>query len=86
VNEVVKQRLGGLHSAKVILYSVDFAEIERMQHDGDWSAAGRLLGDAARALQAAGADFLVSTTFSFFSGLPNSCGRDHHHRSGSRRP
>lgn len=61
-NEVVKERLGGLHSAKVILYSVDFAEIERMQRDGDWHAAGSLLGAAARSLQAAGADFLVLCT------------------------
>lgn len=61
-NEVVKERLGGLHSAKVILYSVDFAEIERMQQDDDWKAAGRLLAEAARSLQAAGADFLVLCT------------------------
>jgi aspartate racemase len=47
VNEVVKERLGGLHSAKVILYSVNFAEVERMQHNGDWDAAGRLLAVAA---------------------------------------
>jgi aspartate racemase len=62
VNEVVKERLGGLHSAKVILYSVDFSEVERMQQDGDWPAAGTLLADAARSLQAAGADFLVLCT------------------------
>jgi aspartate racemase len=62
VNETVKARLGGLHSAKIVLYSVDFAEIERMQHRGDWVAAGRLLAAAAQALQAAGADFLVLCT------------------------
>lgn len=62
VNEVVKERLGGLHSAKVILYSVDFAEIERLQHGGDWESAGRLLAAAACSLQAAGAEFLVLCT------------------------
>jgi aspartate racemase len=62
VNETVKQHLGGLHSAKVVLYSVDFHEVERLQHAGDWDAAGVLLANAARALQAAGADFLVLCT------------------------
>jgi aspartate racemase len=62
INEAIKERLGGLHSAKVILYSVDFHEVERLQHSGDWEAAGRLLADAARALESAGADFLVLCT------------------------
>ena len=62
VNEAVKARLGGLHSARVVLYSVDFHEVEVLQRSGDWAAAGRLLADAARALQAAGADFLVLCT------------------------
>lgn len=62
VNETVKQHLGGLHSAKVVLYSVDFHEIERLQHAGDWDAAGAVLADAARSLRAAGADFLVLCT------------------------
>ena len=62
VNEVVKARLGGLHSAKVALLSVDFAEIERLQHAGDWAAAGELLAGSARALEAAGADFVVLCT------------------------
>lgn len=62
INERIKERLGGLHSAKVALYSVDFHEIERLQHAGDWDAAGRLLADAARSLKAAGADFLVLCT------------------------
>jgi aspartate racemase len=62
INEAVKARLGGLHSAKLILYSVDFHDIERLQHAGDWAAAGALLADAARALEAAGADFLVLCT------------------------
>ena len=62
INEAVKARLGGLHSAKIVLYSVDFAEIERLQHRGDWAAAGALLADAARALERAGADFIVLCT------------------------
>jgi aspartate racemase len=62
INETVKARLGGLHSAKLLLYSVDFAEIERLQHDDRWDEAGALLADAARRLEAAGADFLVLCT------------------------
>ncbi|WP_315809090.1 aspartate/glutamate racemase family protein [Pseudomonas sp. C9-3] len=62
INERIKEKLGGLHSAKIALYSVDFHEIERLQHAGDWEAAGRLLADAARSLKAAGADFLVLCT------------------------
>lgn len=62
INETVKQRLGGLHSAKIILYSVDFHEIERLQHAGDWDAAGVKMAEAAQALERAGADFLVLCT------------------------
>lgn len=62
VNEATRDRLGGLHSAKVVLVSVDFHEIERLQHAGDWVAAGERLADAARALQSAGADFMVLCT------------------------
>ena len=62
VNETVKETLGGLHSAKIVLYSVDFHEVEQLQHAGDWDSAGRLLADAARSLEAAGADFLVLCT------------------------
>ncbi len=62
INETVKQRLGGLHSARLVLYSVDFHEIERLQHAGDWNAAGAMLAAAARSLEAAGADFLVLCT------------------------
>lgn len=62
INESIKERLGGLHSAKIMLYSVDFHDIERLQHTGDWESAGRLLGDAARRLEGAGADFLVLCT------------------------
>lgn len=62
INETIKKRLGGLHSAKVVLYSVDFQEIEHLQHQGDWNAAGARLADAAQSLEAAGADFLVICT------------------------
>jgi aspartate racemase len=62
INEFVKERLGGLHSAKLVLYSVDFHEVERLQHAGDWSGAGQLLGTAARSLELAGADCVVICT------------------------
>lgn len=62
INETVKSRLGGLHSAQLVLYSIDFHEIERLQHTGDWAGAGAVLADAARSLEAAGADFLVLCT------------------------
>ena len=62
INETIKQQLGGLHSARIVLYSVDFHEVERLQHAGDWDAAGAMMADAARALQAAGADFIVLCT------------------------
>ena len=62
INELIKARLGGLHSAKLALYSVDFHDIERMQQAGDWGAAGTLLAEAGQALERAGADFLVLCT------------------------
>ena len=62
INEAIKQRLGGLHSAKIILYSVDFHEIEQLQRAGDWEAAGIILAGAARSLETAGAAFLVLCT------------------------
>ncbi len=62
INEGIKARLGGLHSAKVVMYSVDFHEIEQLQRDGDWNVAGERLADAARRLQGAGADLLVLCT------------------------
>lgn len=62
INEGVKQRLGGLHSARLVLYSVDFHDIERLQHADRWDEAGTLLADVGRALQSAGADILVLCT------------------------
>ena len=62
VNETVRERLGGLHSARLLLYSVDFQEIEVLQRTGRWDVAGQRLADAARSLAGAGADFLVLCT------------------------
>ena len=59
INEAIKARLGGLHSARLVLYSVDFEEIARLQHAGDWDAAGNVLADAAQRLERAGAEALV---------------------------
>ncbi|HHW38035.1 MAG TPA: aspartate/glutamate racemase family protein [Bacillales bacterium] len=62
INEEIKNRLGGLHSAKCLLYSVDFEEIERFQAGGEWEKAGKLLGDVAHSLEKGGADFIVICT------------------------
>jgi aspartate racemase len=70
INEAVRARLGGLHSAKLVLVSVDFFEVEALQRAGDWAAAGALLADAARRLHAAGADFLVLCTNTMHTVAP----------------
>jgi aspartate racemase len=62
LNLGVKSSLGGLHSAKILLNSVDFAEIEALQHEGRWDDTAALLADAAIALETAGADFLMICT------------------------
>ena len=62
INETVKERLDGLHSAKCVLYSVDFQEIEECQANGDWEKSGEILGEAAYNLEKAGADFIVICT------------------------
>ena len=62
INETVKEKLGGLHSAKCILYSVDFQEIEECQTSGNWDKSGEILGEAAYSLEKAGADFIVICT------------------------
>ena len=61
-NELVRERLGGLHSARVLLASVDFADIEQLQADGRWDEAGELLAAAAKSLQAGGAELLLICT------------------------
>ncbi|MDR4901580.1 aspartate/glutamate racemase family protein [Bacillus mycoides] len=62
LNEEIKSRLGGLHSAKCLINSVDFEEIERFQSNGDWDGAGEVLGNAAYSLQKGGADFIIICT------------------------
>ena len=62
INEVIKEKLGGLHSAKCVLYSVDFQEIEECQANGNWEKSGEILGEAASNLEKAGADFIVICT------------------------
>ena len=62
INEAVKAALGGLHSARILLYSVDFAEIEACQATGDWDRSAAILGEAAQNLERAGADLLVICT------------------------
>ncbi len=62
INEGVKAKLGGFHSAKICLYSVDFAEIERLQHKGEWSKTASVLSDAAKSVEDGGADFLLICT------------------------
>lgn len=62
INEAVKEKLGGLHSAKIAMISVDFQEIEALQHAGEWEATGDILAQASQQVQAAGADFLVICT------------------------
>ncbi len=62
INEGIKHNLGGLHSAKICLYSVDFDEIEKLQHADDWNAAAMVLADGARKIEAGGANFLIICT------------------------
>jgi amino-acid racemase len=62
INQETKRRLGGHHNARSLMLTVDFAEIEHLQHAGDWDALGGMLGDAARQLERGGADFVVLCT------------------------
>ena len=62
VNQTVKEKLGGLHSAKSVMYSVDFAEIETLQHEGRWDQATQAMITAARHVESGGADFVVICT------------------------
>lgn len=62
INEGIKRVMGGLHSAKIAMYSVDFEPIEQLQHTGDWEGTARVLSEAAMSIQAAGADFLLICT------------------------
>ena len=71
INEGVKKSLGGLHSAKIVLYSVDFEPIEQLQHKGDWEGTANILSEAALKIQAAGADFLVICTNTMHKVAPD---------------
>jgi aspartate racemase len=71
INEGVKQQLGGLHSAKIALYSVNFSEIEQLQHQGDWQATANILSKAALSIEAAGADFLLICTNTMHKVAPD---------------
>ena len=62
INETIKEQLGGLHSAKILLYSVDFAEIEECQANGNWDKSAKILSDIAKCLEVAGADNIVICT------------------------
>ncbi len=62
INELVSKRLGGHHSAKIILYSVDFDEVVKLQHKGDWEKLGEMLAEIARRLEACGADLILICT------------------------
>jgi aspartate racemase len=71
LNELVKERLGGLHSAKVILYSVDFHDIARLQREDCWREAGDEMARAATALQAAGAELIILATNTMHEVAPS---------------
>ena len=70
INEGIKARLGGLHSAKIAMVSVDFQEIEHLQHAGDWHASGEILAAAGQQIEAAGADFLLICTNTMHKVVP----------------
>ncbi|MBG9733841.1 aspartate/glutamate racemase family protein [Paenibacillus alvei] len=71
INEEVKSKRGGLHSAKCLLYSVDFEEIEQYQSEGNWEKAGAVLANAARSLEKGGADFIVICTNTMHKVIDN---------------
>ncbi|PID48129.1 MAG: aspartate racemase [Proteobacteria bacterium] len=71
INEDVKESLGGLHSAKIVMVSVDFGEIERLQKSGDWDKAGEVLGKACKDIQNAGADFILICTNTMHKVVPD---------------
>ena len=62
INRAVRERLGAPHSAKILMHSLDFGEVERLQHAREWEALGRMIGESARSLQAGGADLLIIAT------------------------
>lgn len=70
INTTIKEELGGLHSAKLLLYSVDFSEIEKCQADGDWDKSADILSEAAKSLELAGANFIVICTNTMHKVVP----------------
>ncbi|MGF1700409.1 aspartate/glutamate racemase family protein [Photobacterium makurazakiensis] len=70
INEGIKSELGGLHSAKICLYSVNFDEIEKLQHEGKWNETAVILSNAAKAVEAGGADFLMICTNTMHKVVP----------------
>lgn len=70
INETVKNKLGGFHSAKILLYSVDFDEIEKYQSRGEWDKSGEVLADVAARLEQAGADYIVIATNTMHKVIP----------------
>tara|TARA_R110002074_G_scaffold400618_2_gene596495 strand:- start:9319 stop:9663 length:345 start_codon:yes stop_codon:yes gene_type:complete len=62
INQKVWEKFGGLHSARLVLYSVDFSEIEALQRNGDWEGTAKILIVAAQSVKAGGADFLLICT------------------------
>lgn len=71
INETIKARLGGLHSAKIFLHSVDFAEIEKHQSKGEWDKSAVVLSKAAKSLEQAGADYIVICTNTMHKVAPD---------------
>jgi aspartate racemase len=70
INQGIQKKLGGLHSARVAMVSMDFQEIEALQHSGNWENAGKILARAARQIEAAGADFLLIATNTMHKVVP----------------
>ena len=70
LNETIKQELGGLHSAKILLYSVDFSEIEEYQANGEWDKSAEVLAEIAIKLEKAGADYIVICTNTMHKVVP----------------
>lgn len=77
INRLVKEKLGGLHSAQILLYSVDFQPIEECQSRGDWERSAELLSDAALRLEGAGADFILICTNTMHKAAPQVQARLH---------
>ena len=77
INETVKEHMGGLHSAKILLCSVDFQEIEECQSSGDWDKSAEILGDAAVSLEKAGADIILICTNTMHKVAPQIMERIH---------